>query len=284
MINSPKILRPFVLAKLIFAVSLLSNSSINGQVQTRLRDSGKEIASVEQIVIPGGQADLRTRVVVFQNANCWLDNIDPDLENFVSVEEVHIVGNMSSELSTFISKFPNLEHVSVEEPPVDIDLEKVLTPLSGSQSLRSLDISMVEVSYRDCTFLVEFKDLVELSCDVTFSSKELVAISEIPNLHSLKIGEVINREIVRPVRLASLKNLTIMNPSDLGCFDTLTPIATLKIWGSCQENEILKISRFDSLRSVDLSVESVEYVKHLSTLRNLETLKIAIEQKSVSKE
>ena len=91
MINSPKILRPFVLAKLIFAVSLLSNSSINGQVQTRLRDSGKEIASVEQIVIPGGQADLRTRVVVFQNANCWLDNIDPDLENFVSVEEVHIV-------------------------------------------------------------------------------------------------------------------------------------------------------------------------------------------------
>jgi len=255
---------------LLFGLSANSTGAQAGTLETLVNIKD------EHAIIPGDLPTKHTRWVRFQFASSWFSAQTLSLPDFESVEDVEIIGDLSVELSRFISRFPRLKSVYLQELNAEIDLEAVLSPLANSETLRSLEISMVDVAYRDCSFLGKFGQLTELTCDIFFSQRELCALQKLENLQYLNIGPVIRAEQISPVTLPAVRELVLSEPGSIRCFGEDMRIETLRIRNKCSEADILSVAKFSTLRSVDLYVDSVRHLTNLATLDKLETLKISV--------
>lgn len=257
---------------LVASIILIFSQVVEAQSISFRRDES------DFVRLPGDEPSSLARIVTFADAVSWFaSNKDKiEISDFESTEVVYFEHRMTREMSEFVAGFPKLEQVIVMELPVEVDLGALLLPLSSSKTLRSLEINMVNVDHRDCTFLEKFEQLTDLAIDVFLSEKDMAAIQKLQNLRSLSVNTP-NEPPVKPIMLSQLRTLTLFGPNDIVWFDSNMNIETLKIWFRCSQKDVINITKFSALKNLDLRLESMELLHQLAQL-DLETLHVVIDK------
>ncbi len=260
------------LGRVLVAIAFLPSLGIPALGQS-LRVGDAKFAIVPR---DGDTPIPHSRSVMFQGASEWFKANNPAVEDFASIERVEVEYGLSVQLSRFIAEFPRLKRLYVGEMPSEFDFGMMLKPFADAKNLRSLEIANVCVDYRDLTIVGEFKGLLEFTCDVLLSENELRALQKLRNLRYLDIMSVVNDTRTHALQFPRLKELRIATPKSIACFDETTPIEKLVVSTRCSRDDIIRISRFGSLKEVDLTVARLDDLQPLAAAKNLRKLTIKV--------
>ena len=231
------------------------------------------------VVIPGGTPTLETDTVYFERVYNWGErNRDKTIraEQFKSVKSVAVREGMDRSLMEFVASLPSVTHLHIEAPG-DIDFSAAIAPLSGMKKLKTMELRMVNVRPRGCSFLSELQSLVEFRCDMILKEEDLITLSGLPHLRRLGIGSIhVDRELNLKdfqAGLPKLTHLSVGHISALEFFRDSPNIVELRIRTSLSASEVELLSKFRKFRKLETLSISMKSIANLKSLNNFPALR-----------